>query len=113
MKLKKALIVAATDIALIQAANVLTVDALAQELSVIGAYSANTEENTQEQESIFEITNGKLVKYNGTEKIVIIPEGVATIGYHAFYQNSTIEEIIFPESMKRVDADGIAECKNL
>lgn len=114
MKLKKALIIAATDIALIQAANVLTTEALAQEISVIQAYSASTgQSDTQEQNGSFEITNGKLVKYTGTEKTVIIPEGVATIGYHAFYQNSTIEEIIFPESMKRVDADGIVDCENL
>ena len=32
----------------------------------------------------FEIVNGCLVKYNGQEKTVVIPDGVTAVNYNAF-----------------------------
>lgn len=41
----------------------------------------------------FVIEDGVLVKYNGKESRVVIPEGVRVIGTSAFYGNKTIKTI--------------------
>lgn len=55
----------------------------------------------------FEIVNGCLVKYNGQEKNVVIPDGVTAVNYNAFGRyNSEIESIHIPSDVSRLCGDG-------
>lgn len=62
--------------------------------------------------SDFVIENEMLVKYEGKERIVQIPEGVKKIGQEAFL-NANIEEIIFPTSLQSIEDSAFEKCKKL
>lgn len=49
----------------------------------------------------FEIKNGVLKKYNGTDAKVIIPDGVKVIGECVFAGCELLKEIIIPDSVKK------------
>ena len=51
--------------------------------------------------------------YYGKEKVVTIPEGTRMIGYGAFRDNKTIEEVFLPESVVVIDKEAFAKCPNL
>ena len=51
---------------------------------------------------LFTIEDDVLVKYLGKDKIIVIPEGVKAIGFEAFYNNKTAEEIIMPNSLRYI-----------
>ena len=59
--------------------------------------------------SNFEIKNGKLVRYRGNEEVVVIPEGVTSIGRRAFF-NSDIKGVTIPDSVKTICAEAFACC---
>ena len=61
----------------------------------------------------FEIENGILLGYNGIGPEVIIPDGVVTIGYEAFYQNKDIEKVVIPDSVKIISQSAFSFCENL
>ena len=44
---------------------------------------------------------------------VIIPEGVTTIGEHAFYENEELTSLVIPETVTYIDPLAIEECDNL
>lgn len=50
----------------------------------------------------FVIEDGVLVKYNGKESRVVIPEGVRVIGASAFYGNKTIKTIEICEGLEGI-----------
>lgn len=50
----------------------------------------------------FVIEDGVLVKYNGKESRVVIPEGVRVIGISAFYGNKTIKTIEIREGLEGI-----------
>ena len=47
----------------------------------------------------FEISNGVLVKYNGTDENVVIPDGVTQIGEYAFVHCDKIITVTIPDSV--------------
>ena len=49
--------------------------------------------------SDFVIENGALIKYEGNEKEVVVPKGLATIGYHAFIACNDLK--IYAEAGKK------------
>ena len=49
---------------------------------------------------MFEIFEGVLNKYNGEDKIVVIPQEVNSIGEFAFYGCLEIEKVILHENVK-------------
>ena len=51
---------------------------------------------------MFEIKDNVLVKYNGSEGFVRVPEGVEVIGENAFARKDMIESIILPEGVKKI-----------
>lgn len=64
----------------------------------------------------FIIENKVLVKYNGKEKTVVIPNGVEAIGECAFRGRKfmrKIEYIIVPGSVKELDMFVFEECANV
>ena len=61
----------------------------------------------------FIIENGVLTKYTGTEKEVIVPEGVTEIDALAFYENIKVERIILPESVTVIGRSAFELCRKL
>ncbi len=53
----------------------------------------------------FVIVNSRLVKYNGQEEKVTIPDGVAVIGHRAFYDCKTVKEVTIPACVTTVEQD--------
>lgn len=63
--------------------------------------------------SDFVIRDRKLIKYNGSETHVVIPDGVKTIGDSAFYRCESIKSVVLPNSVKVIDDNAFMYCKNL
>lgn len=61
----------------------------------------------------FEIKNGVLRKYTGSEPIVVIPDGVNEIDIHAFVGCDDVVEVTLPECVAKVGMYAFAECKGL
>lgn len=61
----------------------------------------------------FEIKNGVLKKYNGTDTTVIIPNGVKVIGECAFAKCELLKEIIIPDSVKKIGGSAFSYCSLL
>lgn len=55
---------------------------------------------------------GHLLKYNGTDEDVVIPEGVVSINFGAF-NDSTIRSVKIPESVRIIDECAFRNCRVL
>ncbi len=64
------------------------------------------------KESDFIIQDGFLVQYLGSDKEVVIPEGVTSIGPQAF-MNSTIRKITIPDGVYAIHERAFENCKRL
>ncbi len=67
---------------------------------------------------MFVIENGdELVKYNGDEKIVVVPAGIRKIGFEAFGKNepgkSALETVILPDGLEEIGMSAFAFCDQL
>ena len=58
------------------------------------------------------INNSILYKYNGTSDSVTIPDGITCIGGYGFYENG-LTDIAIPNSVKYIETQAFASCKNL
>lgn len=58
----------------------------------------------------FQIENGVLVRYNGEEEKVIVPDGVTAIGDRAFDYCDTITEVILPNSVISIGERAFMKC---
>lgn len=63
--------------------------------------------------SEFEIKDGVLVKYNGTDSRVVIPESVSSIGKEAFVSNTSIVSVVIPESVTSIGDAAFEHCTSL
>lgn len=61
----------------------------------------------------FTMDGDTLVKYNGTETVVTVPNSVRTIGHEAFSGNTSITEVVIPDSVTKVDFSAFENCTNL
>ncbi len=61
----------------------------------------------------FEIVNGVLKEYNGTDPNVVIPNGVTKIGDNAFDGCSSLENITIPDSVTEIGEYAFYNCKSL
>ena len=61
----------------------------------------------------FEINDTTLIKYNGLEKEIIIPEGITEIGSYSFANSYSVESIIIPEGVECIRKSAFAYCENL
>ncbi|MDE7298163.1 MAG: leucine-rich repeat domain-containing protein, partial [Lachnospiraceae bacterium] len=65
-------------------------------------------------DSDFEIdANGVLVKYNGMEEVVTVPDGVTQIGEAVFYNNQSIQRILLPDTVTEIGNFAFEYCNNL
>ncbi len=64
-------------------------------------------------ESAFDIQDGVLVKYTGSDREVVIPEGVTKIGAHAFSYNYQVEKVVIPEGVVDISDFTFYNCDNL
>ena len=46
-------------------------------------------------------------------KAVVLPDGLKSIAAHAFYNNTTMEEIYLPKSLEHVGGDAFLGCSSL
>lgn len=56
---------------------------------------------------------GNLIKYNGEDKVVNVPEDVRYIGSSLFFENDTIEKVNIPQSVTALGYEIFLECHNL
>ncbi|MBQ9118562.1 MAG: leucine-rich repeat protein [Lachnospiraceae bacterium] len=61
----------------------------------------------------FVIENDILVRYEGIEREVSIPDGVKEIAAYAFYANEGMTAVIIPESVEKIGAYAFEKCENL
>ena len=61
----------------------------------------------------FIIEEGVLLKYDGIDSIVDIPDGVEKIGEGAFCDNKIITEVTMPDSVLFIEKDAFEECIKL
>lgn len=85
-------------------------------LCMISAIFLNININAEAQEteqSGFVIEDGVLIRYEGSEAEVSVPEGVTVIGEEAFAGNETLETVIVPEGVTTIGKKAFAGCKKL
>ena len=66
---------------------------------------------TYEENEFGEIVITGLKKKSAT--MLYIPDGVAIIGEDAFAYNDTIFKVVFPDSVKHIEAGAFMDCKNM
>lgn len=57
--------------------------------------------------------NRTLKKYVGSDETVVIPDGIDTIGLHAFAGCESIKTVIIPENVKTIACRSFFKCTNL
>lgn len=61
----------------------------------------------------FNLENGILTKYEGTDAVVVIPEGVTQIGDSAFQECKTLTELVMPDSVTGIGKYAFKKCVKL
>lgn len=56
--------------------------------------------------------DGTLLRYNGKEKLVIVPDGVTALGNRVFFYKP-VAEIILPDTLKTIGKESIYNCHSL
>ena len=68
-------------------------------------------QNTNDNEGDFTIINGVLYQYTGSDKVVVVPEGVTTIG--GFSDCKCITHVVLPDSVIHIGIGAFSGCTNL
>lgn len=63
--------------------------------------------------SEFIVKCGELLKYTGSKKTVIVPNGITRIGTGAFWSNLAIENVVLPQGVECICGDAFVYCENL
>lgn len=66
-----------------------------------------------EADGEFTIEDNVLVKYNGTEAVVSIPDGVTAVAKEAFYRNTSVQKIVVPDSVETIGEGAMRSCSQL
>ena len=61
----------------------------------------------------FNIQDGVLLGYFGTDTDVTVPDGVTTIGYRVFSNNNSVVSITIPEGVTTIEAGAFMNCPKL
>lgn len=65
------------------------------------------------QSDDFVIVNHILLRYQGSEASVTIPDGIQVIGQEAFRENTFLTEVNFPDSLRIIDDKAFFDCTAL
>ena len=85
-------------------------------LAGTGNKISEEEETCDDNESAngpFKIKNGILIKYEGEDNDVVIPDGVISIGDFAFSDCANLESISIPDSVTSIGVGVFSECERL
>lgn len=63
--------------------------------------------------SDFQIKDGVLIKYTGTGKKAVLPDGVTSIGGYAFYDCKSLTSITIPDSVTSIGEEAFCRCESL
>ena len=63
--------------------------------------------------SDFQIKDGVLIKYTGTGKKAVLPDGVTSIGGYAFYDCKSLTSITIPDSVTKIGDCAFRYCTSL
>ena len=78
------------------------------------AIASNADEAPEDNASPFRINKyGVLVKYTGSDSLVVIPKSVVDIKSKAFAGNDSIESVVIPETVTTIHAQAFVNCVNL
>jgi hypothetical protein len=61
----------------------------------------------------FEIEKGVLMKYRGTDELVVIPDCVTEIGMYALYRCDKMKTVVIPDSVTKINSSAFQECSSL
>ena len=61
----------------------------------------------------FVIVGDELERYVGTEDVVVVPEGIVTLGPSAFWNNTHVKMVLLPSTLQRLGGDCFYYCTNL
>lgn len=61
----------------------------------------------------FEVEDGVLVRYNGSDAVVQVPAGVTAIGQAAFMGNETVTEVLLPDTVESIYTLAFSGCTAL
>ncbi|MBR2257420.1 MAG: leucine-rich repeat domain-containing protein [Blautia sp.] len=61
----------------------------------------------------FTIKDGMLIRYNGSETSVVIPDGVKKIGDETFSVCRSLTTVTIPESVIKIGKEAFRGCNNL
>lgn len=64
-------------------------------------------------ENFLTVGDGILLDYRGNDNVVVIPDGVKTIGADAFASNKSITKVIIPDSVETIGEGAFAGCSSL
>ncbi len=64
-------------------------------------------------EGDFQIENGKLVKYTGSDAVVRIPDSVTEIEHSAFNKNETVQEVYLGKNVVNISYNAFCDCPAL
>jgi hypothetical protein len=66
-----------------------------------------------EEADEFNVINNTLIKYNGKDSKIVIPEGITQIYESAFSGNEHITSVIIPEGVTHIGSNAFFNCKKL
>lgn len=69
--------------------------------------------NYQYHNKEFFIENKILVKYNGDDVDIVIPEGIKKIGKNAFLYNTNIKTVVLPDGVEIIGESAFSDCSSL
>lgn len=76
-------------------------------------YLFYNKQNIKSTNKDFVINGDTLIKYTGSEKTIIVPDGIKELGPCCFWDNQSIEEVVLPNSLINLGGDTFYNCRNL
>ena len=78
------------------------------------AVDSNGSGSEDEAKEVFEIKDGTvLVKYNGKDKHVSVPDQITKIGSNCFTNNENVVSVALPDTLQEIEAAAFIGCMNL